>query len=142
MNTKQALFLLVSSFAAGNALAFSTPKHASHSNKMMFDPVMPEMVASTSNKNITPKAAAAAAAAFLTPMIAQAAIVEEADGYEYGAVDAPVGIAWAAGALAILTAAVPIVMQGGEEAFEEMRERDASSWGSGTTDSLKSKKRK
>lgn len=69
---------------------------------------------------------ATTAAITLAPL---AALAEEE--YEYGAVDAPIGLAWAAGVVAILTAAVPIVMQGGEEAFEEMKDRDADKWGRG-----------
>lgn len=34
------------------------------------------------------------------------------------------GLAWGAGVLAILTALLPVVLQGGEEAFEEMKDRD------------------
>ena len=64
------------------------------------------------------------------------ALAEEVDDYEYGSVDAPIGIAVAGGILAILTAAVPVFMQGGEEAFEEMRERDSGNWGTGRSDSL------
>ena len=70
----------------------------------------------------------AAVAITTSPLMALA----EADGdYEYGAVDAPIGIAVAGGLLAILTAAVPLAMQGGEEAFEEMKERDSNKWGRG-----------
>lgn len=65
-----------------------------------------------------------------------AALAEEVDDYEYGSVDAPIGIAVVGGLFAILTAAVPVFMQGGEEAFEEMRERDAGNWGTGRSDSL------
>eukprot|EP00559_Dactyliosolen_fragilissimus_P006379 CAMPEP_0184855150 /NCGR_PEP_ID=MMETSP0580-20130426/464_1 /TAXON_ID=1118495 /ORGANISM="Dactyliosolen fragilissimus" /LENGTH=147 /DNA_ID=CAMNT_0027349591 /DNA_START=64 /DNA_END=507 /DNA_ORIENTATION=- len=60
-----------------------------------------------------------------------AAIAEEyaPDDYEYGAVDAPIGLAWGAGLLAVLTALLPLALQGGEEAFEEMRQNDADSFG-------------
>jgi hypothetical protein len=68
------------------------------------------------------------------------ALAEEVDDYEYGAVNAPIGIAVAGGCLAILTALLPVLMQGGEEAFEEMKEKDAGKWGSGNSDALKRKK--
>jgi hypothetical protein len=71
-----------------------------------------------------------------------AALAEEVDDYEYGAVDAPIGIAVAGGILAILTAAVPVFMQGGEEAFNEMKDRDSGVWGSGQTDALNKKKKR
>ena len=61
---------------------------------------------------------------------------EEVDDYEYGAVNAPIGIAVGAGVLAILTALLPVVLQGGEEAFEEMRQSDEGKWGSGNSDRL------
>lgn len=70
-----------------------------------------------------------------------AAMAEEvADDYEYGAVDAPIGLAWGAGLLAVLTALLPIALQGGEEAFEEMKAKDADSWGSGNSNRLNSRK--
>ena len=65
---------------------------------------------------------------------------EVADDYEYGAVNAPVGLAWGAGVLAILTALLPIALQGGEEAFEEMRQQDEDNWGTGNSKRLNSRK--
>jgi hypothetical protein len=70
------------------------------------------------------------------------ALAEEADDYEYGAVNAPIGIAWAGGVLAILTALLPVALRGGEEAFEEMRERDEGKFGTGDSSSLNSRKRR
>ena len=58
------------------------------------------------------------------------------DDYEYGAVDAPIGLAWGAGLLAIATALLPIAMQGGEEAFEEMRQSEEADWGKGSSNKL------
>jgi len=73
-----------------------------------------------------------------SPLIA---LAEEVDNYEYGAVNAPIGIAWAGGVLAVLTALLPLVLKGGEEAFEEMKERDAGKWGTGNSDALKKKRK-
>jgi len=67
------------------------------------------------------------------------AVIED-DDYEYGAVDAPIGIAVGAGVLAILTALLPIALRGGEEAFEEIREREAETFGKNNKDVLKSRK--
>ena len=53
----------------------------------------------------------------------------QADGYEYGAVDAPISIAWGVGVLAILTSFLPLALQGGEEALDEMRENEKYSFG-------------
>jgi hypothetical protein len=69
------------------------------------------------------------------------ALAEEVDDYEYGAVNAPISIAWAGGVLAILTALLPIALSGGEDAFNEMKEKDSGKWGSGNSDAL-NKKRK
>lgn len=69
------------------------------------------------------------------------ALAEEADDIEYGSVDAPIGIAVAGGILAILTAAVPVLMQGGEEEFNKMRDQDSATWGTGQTDAVKRKRR-
>lgn len=57
------------------------------------------------------------------------ALAEEVDDYEYGRVDAPIWIAWVAGAAVILTAFLPVALQGGEEAFEEMKKKDEKKWG-------------
>merc|ERR1740121_1526921 len=54
---------------------------------------------------------------------------EVSDDYEYGAVNAPIGIAWGVGVLAILTATLPVFLRGGEEAFEEMKENSSDSFG-------------
>ena len=81
----------------------------------------------------------ASAAAVVLSTSPLAALAEE--DYEYGAVNAPIGLAWGAGVLAILTALLPIALRGGEEAFEEMKERDSDKWGTGSSDSLKSKKK-
>ena len=69
------------------------------------------------------------------------ALAEEVDDYEYGAVNAPIGIAWAAGCLAILTALLPIALSGGENAFNEMKDRDADKWGTGNSDALNRRKK-
>lgn len=45
--------------------------------------------------------------------------------------DAPIGLAVGGGILAILTALLPVFLRGGEEAFEEIRERDEGTFGSG-----------
>ena len=83
-------------------------------------------------------AAVAGIIAANAPLIAQA----EED-YEYGAVNAPGGLALALGVgiLAIATAAVPVLLKPGEEAFEEIKERDSSTFGKDTSDVLKSRKK-
>jgi hypothetical protein len=67
-------------------------------------------------------------------------IPEEVDDYEYGAVDAPIGLAWGAGVLAVATALLPIALKGGEEAFEEMKSQDADTWGTGNSNRLNKRK--
>ena len=78
-----------------------------------------------------PAAFVASASAFVVanaPLVAQAAV--EVDGeYEYGAVDAPIGLAVGGGILAILTALLPVALRGGEEAFEEIKDREAGTFG-------------
>ena len=81
--------------------------------------------------------AVAAAVALSSPLVAMA---EQVDDYEYGAVDAPIGIAVGGGILAILTDLLPIALRGGEEAFEEMKESDSQMWGSGNRDRLSGRK--
>lgn len=92
----------------------------------------------TSKSNDLIKAATTAAVALSTsPLIALAA--EQPDDYEYGAVNAPIGLAWGVGVLAILTALLPIALRGGEDAFNEMKERDADTFGK-SNDLLKRRK--
>ena len=81
-------------------------------------------------------AAVAGIVAANIPTLAQA--VE--DDYEYGKVDAPIGLAVGAGLLAIITAAVPVLLSPGEEAFEEIRSREESTFGKKNSDVLKKKK--
>mmetsp|Transcript_10335 Transcript_10335/g.21260 ORF Transcript_10335/g.21260 Transcript_10335/m.21260 type:complete len:127 (-) Transcript_10335:103-483(-) len=76
----------------------------------------------------TPKHLAVATIAVSQPFIA---IAEEVDNYEYGAVDAPIGIAWGVGVLAILTSLLPLALKGGEEALDDMRENEGYSFGKG-----------
>ena len=59
------------------------------------------------------------------------AALAEDDDYVYGAVNAPGGLGLAAGlgVLAILTAAVPVILAPGEDAFNEMKDRDEKKWG-------------
>mmetsp|Transcript_2974 Transcript_2974/g.5307 ORF Transcript_2974/g.5307 Transcript_2974/m.5307 type:complete len:121 (+) Transcript_2974:143-505(+) len=73
-------------------------------------------------------ATVAAASVIATPFAALAADV--VDDYEYGAVNAPGGLGLAAGlgVLAILTAAVPVLLAPGEDAFNEMKDKDADKW--------------
>lgn len=85
-----------------------------------------EMIVSTSAAVITAN----------VPLLVQA--VE--DDYEYGAVNAPIGIAWVVGVLAILTALLPVFLRSGEEAFEEIRNRDEGTFGKSNNDVLKRKK--
>ena len=77
-------------------------------------------------------AATVAAASITTAAIATpfAALAEQDDDYVYGAVAAPGGLGLAAGlgVLAILTAAVPALLAPGEDAFNEMKERDEGKW--------------
>lgn len=67
-------------------------------------------------------------------------IEELADDYEYGAVSAPIGLAWGVGLLAVLTALLPLALQGGEEAFEEMRGQEEGTWGGKNSDRLNKRK--
>ena len=73
-----------------------------------------------------PLVAAATAALLSSPLMAFA---EEMEDYEYGAVDAPIAVPLIGGVLAIGTALLPVAMKGGEEAFEEMKDRDSDTFG-------------
>ena len=58
---------------------------------------------------------------------------------EYGSVDAPIGLAWGLGVAAILTSFLPVLLQPGEKALEDMRENEKYSFGKGR-DVLKGRK--
>eukprot|EP00550_Attheya_septentrionalis_P000350 CAMPEP_0198290950 /NCGR_PEP_ID=MMETSP1449-20131203/8631_1 /TAXON_ID=420275 /ORGANISM="Attheya septentrionalis, Strain CCMP2084" /LENGTH=151 /DNA_ID=CAMNT_0043989519 /DNA_START=61 /DNA_END=516 /DNA_ORIENTATION=+ len=113
------------------------------SSAASFDPlgmasISSRKMSSTGARSVTGAMAAAMAAMVASPLMA---LAEEAEGdYEYGAVDAPIGLAWAGGVVLILTALLPIAMQGGEEAFDEMKERDSTNWGKKDQDTLKKRK--
>mmetsp|Transcript_18605 Transcript_18605/g.44119 ORF Transcript_18605/g.44119 Transcript_18605/m.44119 type:complete len:141 (+) Transcript_18605:83-505(+) len=102
------------------------PVPATRAEAAKFDPL------GLAEEDATKPAAAATAAAagvFATLAASPLAAVAESDDYEYGAVDAPIGIAWAAGAFAILTAAVPVFLQSGEKALEQQRIDEKGSFG-------------
>lgn len=77
---------------------------------------------------LTTLATTAALTLTTSPLLA---LAEQDDDYVYGAVAAPGGLGLAAGlgVLAILTAAVPVVLAPGEDAFNEMKDRDQGKWG-------------
>jgi hypothetical protein len=68
-------------------------------------------------------------AGFTTAAILPLVAIAEDDNYVYGAVDAPPLVPIIGGVLAILTALLPVVLRSGEEAFEEMKDKDG--FGSG-----------
>jgi len=114
---------------ASNASAFSIPKAVNI--QRTFDPLeFAESPKDTTNHpNTMAKVAATAAAAFVAHPLVAFAEEAEVDDYEYGAVNAPIGIAWAAGTALIATSLLPLLLQGGEEAFEEMKEQDKGTFG-------------
>lgn len=111
------------------------------------DPTMgvksiPKTLGAASEKPVPPPmaqltAAAAAAAAATANVLPLAALAAEKDEYVYGAVDAPPLVPIVGGVLAILTALLPVLLRSGEEAFEDMKDRDG--FGSGR-DQLKKRK--
>lgn len=170
MNHSLYLKILTALFILQGIAAFAPPKHR-------FSPLL-SLEASDAKPQYTVEkivqiATTAAVAVAASPLVA---LAEEVDSYEYGAVNAPIGIAWAVGkkanptiyvtslsmncpdafmlrfsilsrflflgCLAILTALLPLALRGGEEAFEEIKERDAGKWGTGDSSSLNKKKRK
>jgi len=123
--------LIIAALTVTAASAFThqqkvRPLTATRAETGKFDPMgLAEDDATTGVKTAT----AAAAGVFATLAASPLAAVAESDDYEYGAVDAPIGIAWAAGVLAILTAAVPVLLQSGEKALEQQRIDEGGSFG-------------
>ena len=127
------VFKLLAAFLAAQTVAAFVPHQVTR-------PAFAALEASSKplSERMSQVIATTAAAVATSPLVAMA---EEVDDYEYGAVNAPIGIAWAGGVLLILTALLPVFLQGGEEAFEEMKERDAGKWGTGNTDALSKRRR-
>jgi hypothetical protein len=117
----------------------SSMKLASGATKLNDDDTPTMSSSSSLVKRVGQIATTAAVVISTSPLMA---LAEEVDDYEYGAVNAPIGIAWAGGLLAILTALLPVALQGGEKAFEEMKERDAGKWGTGESSSLNRRRKK
>eukprot|EP01083_Nonionella_stella_P081285 223812_1 len=125
---------LTTALLANNVAAFAPSKPS-------FNPLnLAEENGVITMESIPKVTAAATALIALQPLAAIAEEVAEQDNYEYGAVDAPIGLAWGAGVLAVLTALLPLALQGGEEAFEEMRDSDSAQWGTGNSNRLNSRK--
>lgn len=123
---------------ATSVSAFSTPKPTNIQSS--FDPLDLAEPCTTSNTNHVAGFAATIGAALVAHPLA--ALAEEADDYEYGAVNAPIGIAWAAGTALIATSLLPLALKGGEEAFEEMKEQDSQTWGKKNRDVLSGRGKK
>jgi hypothetical protein len=136
MQRINALLLLVIGLLFQRSQALVTPKPSRA--------VVPSTQMNTVSSPTPPLAAVTAAlmTAYI-PLIPLVHAVVENDDYEYGAVNAPIGLAVGGGILAILTALLPIALRGGEEAFEEIKDRDAGTFGKrGSKDVLQSKKKR
>ena len=75
-----------------------------------------------------------------SPLVALAE--EVGDDYEYGAVSAPISVAWIGGIFAVGTALLPIALSGGEDAFNEMKEADKGKFGTGDSSALDRKNKR
>jgi hypothetical protein len=140
--SKLVIFLLAcqstAAFVSGPAVRVSRPAAfvALEATKPSSEPDVATMMAVTgssvprynnnSNNKLTKLLTTAAVMVATSPLMA---LAEEVDDYEYGSVDAPIWIAWVAGVAVILTAFLPVALQGGEEAFEEMKKKDEKKWG-------------
>ncbi|CAM9615525.1 unnamed protein product [Heterosigma akashiwo] len=79
--------------------------------------------------DFAPKAALASLAAAIPSSVYAA--VEQADDYEYGAVNAPGWILPVGAFVVIATAAVPIFLQSGQEAFDDISDKSKDQWAGG-----------
>ena len=125
MRSVSSLLVLVAAICLSGTRAFA-PRSPSVGR-----PLVDTSTAATSvtTWNANPVPVAAAAAALVTANILPFVALAEEDDYVYGAVDAPPLIPIIGGILAILTAALPVLLRSGEEAFEEMKDSDG--FGSG-----------
>lgn len=127
---KTTVLLLALAMPAGSAFSVQPPQVARLLTTDLQAEYDPLGLGTTGNDVSTPKAVASTAVA-LAALAASplAALAEDAEEYEYGAVNAPPGIALIGGVLAILTAALPVLLQGGEKALEQQRIDEASRGG-------------
>mmetsp|Transcript_19156 Transcript_19156/g.25235 ORF Transcript_19156/g.25235 Transcript_19156/m.25235 type:complete len:131 (+) Transcript_19156:249-641(+) len=122
VSSKTFMILVCATFSLASSLAFvsntfQTNFKSANSLSMQLD--MPKL---------SPKILPAIAAAIPSSVLAA---VEEVDDYQYGAVSAP-GWILPVGALAVIvTAAVPILLQSGQEAFDEISENSKDKWAGG-----------
>ncbi len=122
----KSLALILSSLASSSA--FVAPRHVSppvtQTNEKAADNDVPITTNNVNKFNVALTTAAVTA----SPLASFAATQD--DDYVYGAVAAPGGLGLAAGlgVLAMITAAVPVLLSPGEEAFNEMRDRDEGKW--------------
>ena len=126
-------------------LLLSIAMYASAARAWMTPPPPHRPPAPTTKPVVKPPLAAVTAALWtatipLIPLVHAA--VDATDDYEYGAVNAPIGLAVGGGLLAIGTALLPIALRGGEEAFEEIKDRDAGTFGKKNKDVLQGGKKK
>lgn len=126
MNMKFAAFLAL--IVASSSSAFIAPRPAGPQSTTL------QATSNSENLQKLTQAATVAAATLATTALSSplAALAEDTDDeYVYGAVSAPggIGLAVGLGVVAILTAAVPVVLAPGEDAFNEMKEKDADKWG-------------
>ena len=122
--------LLASPVAGFSVSKFQQP----HQQLQSFAPLNVDDLKSASPGSQPPSgmiAATIAAASGILTTFPLVALAVEDDSYEYGAVDAPIGLAVGGGLLAILTAAVPVLLRPGEEALEEQRKNEGESFGTG-----------
>jgi hypothetical protein len=129
------LLVIFAALSASLTSGFSVPTTRVHPSHYAAPTTL--AVASDTDSSIHPKGAVVAAAALLSANILPWMALAEDENYVYGAVDAPPLVPIIGGVLAILTALLPIALRGGEEAFEEMKEKDG--FGSGK-DQLKKRK--
>lgn len=103
MSRNSIIVKLLAAFLAAQAVAAFVPRQAVR-------PAFAALEASSKpiSERLTQIVATTAAAVATSPLIA---LAEEADDYEYGAVNAPIGIAWVGGVFLILTALLPLLLQ-------------------------------
>jgi hypothetical protein len=128
-------------FLGNNCQAFTVPRTFGSPRVITaLNNQIPKNANSDDDASLSRQVAAMTTALATTAMVVLPVWAETAtDDYEYGAVNAPIGIAWAVGVLAILTALLPLALRGGEEAFEEIKERDKETFNK-SPDSLKKRK--
>jgi len=117
--------LCVSMLSLSAAFVSSTRSFIHHEVRLSSDVSKTEVVIEQNPSKFSAAAMAAMSSCLSFPLSAMAEVTDAGGDYEYGAVDAPISIAWVVGILVVSSSLLPLLLKPGEEALEQMRDQEA-----------------